>query len=56
MRKTATSQNACGRLNPGNWSGAEARAAQRVATQPEFISFATSDDVADRFRGVIDAA
>ena len=40
----ASPEAAAGQLNPSNWSGAGARAADGVATQIQFISFAIGDD------------
>ena len=45
MNPSAASPDAAaGQLNPSNWSGAGARAADGVATQIQFISFAIGDD------------
>ena len=40
----ASADAAAGQINPSNWSGAGARAADGVATQIQFISFAIGDD------------
>jgi purine-binding chemotaxis protein CheW len=45
MNPSAASPDAAaGQINPSNWSGAGARAADGVATQIQFISFAIGDD------------